>query len=260
MQTARANPTAVAAALVGVSRSGWPGLGYAEEWDNAFYAVYPLPGGDGDEEGANPSANTFTSMLAAANTKGDTRELNGTEGGEGEEKKEGGAQYVVAQIDAEVAAPELTRARSPRYGALDFPKEPTLTPPSWDVFDEELIETIKDEVNEGDWSQFTRLEEISDDNNADYDCRIPSQLLMDYFSQLAKPLITLDEVVLVPAFNTDMRLDVDEDSPMPMLVEDNINRKMKRSRWTVKEARLINEVSAGAKRARERSERNKRLS
>jgi hypothetical protein len=72
--------------------------------------------------------------------------------------------------------------------------------------------------------------------------RIPSQLLLDFFSQLSEPLIDLDKVTLVHAYNTDHRLDVDEDAPLPPLIPSNVNRKQKRSRWSVKEASFINEL------------------
>jgi len=81
-----------------------------------------------------------------------------------------------------------------------------------------------------------------DEATFDIDARVPCQLLLDYFSQLSEPVVDLDNVTLVWAYNTDHRLDVDEDAPLPPRIPSNVNRKQKRSRWSVKEASFINEL------------------
>ena len=104
------------------------------------------------------------------------------------------------------------------------------------------MENIKEEVNKAEWRSFVDMAKTTDEGTFDIDVRIPSQLLLDFFSQLSEPLIDLDSVTLVHAYNTDHRLDVDEDAPLPPLIPSNVNRKQKRSRWSVKEASFINEL------------------
>ncbi|GMH87576.1 hypothetical protein TrST_g5979 [Triparma strigata] len=208
MQYARSNPVSVSTAFVGVNASGWPGRSYNVEWEGAFEKVYPSL----KREEAGTTANAFSNMLSAG--AGDERNLNL----DLEEKKD--------------------QDETPR----DEFEEPVFLPPKWGVFDEERMEDIKTRVNEGDWRTLEHLEEASDNVEFDIDSRIPAQLLLDFLSSLSEPIIDLESTTLVWAYNTDHRLDVDEDSPMPPLTEANVNKKQKRSRWTVKRASFVNEL------------------
>ncbi|GMH63107.1 hypothetical protein TrLO_g13774 [Triparma laevis f. longispina] len=208
MQYARSNPVAVSTAFIGVNASGWPGRSYNAEWEGAFEKVYPSL----KREEAGTTANAFSNMLSAGG--GDSRDLN---------------------LDLEE---KKTENETPR----DEFEEPTFSPPRWGVFDEENIENIKSRVNENDWRSLDHLQSTSDNAEFDIDARLPTQLLLDFLSSLSEPIIDLESTSLVWAYNTDHRMDVDEDSPMPPLTEANINKKQKRSRWTVKKASFINEL------------------
>ena len=101
---------------------------------------------------------------------------------------------------------------------------------------------IKNTVNAGNWAPMESLEAISDNPALDIDGRIPAQLLLDFLSCLSEPILDLDKIKLIHAYNTDHRMDVNEDAQMPAAIEENVNRKQKRSRWTVKRAMLVNEL------------------
>jgi len=120
MRYSRVNPTAVSSSLVGVNTSAWPGRGFTQEWEDAFEMVYPSKKHDVEEQAA--TANMFSNMLASANTQLD--ETN---------------DIALEDFDEE------ERRKRQENEKIDLDAEPVLSPPKWDVFDEELLENMKEQ-------------------------------------------------------------------------------------------------------------------
>jgi hypothetical protein len=144
MRYSRVNPTAVASSIVGVNTSGWPGKQFSREWDDAFYTVYPSQKHEVDETAA--TTNLFSSMLSSGHNQ-EMKSVSLEEFNEEERRK--------AEENLEI----------------DLAVEPVLAPPKWAVFDEELLEKMKDEVNKGDWGSFVDMTETTDEGTFDVDAR-----------------------------------------------------------------------------------------
>jgi len=242
MQYSRFNPIAVAASLVGVGKSCWPGAKFSKDWDNACSKVFVIEGeGDIDDadEGSSPKKNLrrknsglmMGDVLHQGNIAIDGKDLKNISELEGTAQDE--EEHEIMQRIAEANECEKL---------LD----PIFCPPKWSAGDEERLVKMKKDANVGDFTDWKEMMDTSDSHEVTFDPRIPSQLLFDYLHQLTDPIVSTEPCRIL-GYDSDEKLDnkVDENIAVPNVDDDElVGESLKNTRWRVLEKGLVEELIA----------------